>query len=817
MKISLNWIRDYIPLPEDIEIPRLMHDLTMSTVEVEGASAVADKFGNIVVGKVEEILTHPDADKLCVCRVDTGEGERKEIVCGGSNLREGMKVAVAKPGALVRWHGEGDLVEIKNAKVRGVASYGMICSSSEIGLGELMPAPERVILDVSAFAAEPGTPLHQALGIDDVILEIDNKSLTNRPDLWGHYGIARELSAIYSLPLAPLPRFELPDAGDGVRAEVLDASRCYRCTATKIENVSSKAASFEMQARLWLVGQRPLGAIVDITNYVMLAVGQPTHAYDRDNIAGDVIVVRQAKEGEKLLLLNGKNLSLQTDDLVIADEGKAVGLAGIMGGSTDSILRTTKDVILEIASFNPLSTRKTAQRYELRTEASTRYEKGIDPQRADDALNLALHLFKKEFSEMRVTAHADTYPVPLVPSPVTVSLDWLARRMGKRIEDADICALLERLGFAVGLEGGELRATPPSWRSTGDVSLPDDIMEEIARLYGYENFEERPITTSFTHAINQRERDLERRIREYLSFRCGMQEIFTYPWIKDEYLAAIGADKGEMLRLATPPAPDEACVRSTLLPNLVKAVSENLRFFDEFRIYELTQVFLDRNYTAPYDGREKLPERKRYLAGAFAGAADTPGVLFRQAKGVIEQMPRFAHMEELSFRQDAKSPWADDTIWLDICAGETRIGQLALLSKKSALAAGIKQARVVLFELDVECLRPLPSRTNTYRPIPEYPQVEFDISMLFDEAVKWREIEAIVRGKSGADSLVRDAAFVDEYRGKQVAPGKKSITLRVLFGSDKKTLTSEEIEDAAGSIAKRLRKQLGGEIRGSLG
>ncbi len=817
MKLSLNWIKDYVPVPENIEISRLMHDLTMSTVEVEGADVIADKFENIVVGRVEEILPHPDADKLCTCRVDTGEGEIKEIVCGGTNLAPGMKVAVAKPGAMVRWHGEGDLVEIKNAKVRGVASYGMICASSEIGLGELLPAPEKVIVDMSGFDAEPGTCLAVALGIDDVVLEIDNKSLTNRPDLWGHYGIARELSAIYDLPLAPLPQFALPETDGGLRVEVLDAGRCPRCTATRIEGVSAKPASFEMQARLWLVGQRPIGAIVDITNYVMLAVGQPTHAYDKNNIAGEQISVRRAKTGEKLLLLSGKDLTLETEDLVISDAEKAVGLAGIMGGSIDSILSTTKDVILEIANFNPLGTRKTAQRYELRTEASVRYEKGIDPQRIDAALALTLHLFAQEFPGMRATGHVDCHPAQLEPAQVKVSLDWLARRTGKRLENAAIRTLLERLGFAVEIEGDELRVTAPTWRSTGDISLPDDIMEEIARLYGYENYEASPITTTFEHAVNQRDRDLERRIREYLSFRCGMQEVFTYPWMKDEFIDAVGADRGEMLKLATPPAPDEACVRSTLLPNLTEAVSKNLRFFNAFKIYELTQVFFDRDYSAPYDAREKLPERRRHLAGAFAGKADATGDLFREAKGTLEYMSRFTHMEGLSFKQIAKRPWADDTVWLDVCRGGEPIGQLALLSKKSALAAGIKQAAVVLFELDVECLTSLASRTNVYTPMPEYPQVEFDISMLFDEAVRWSEIESTVRGKGGPDSLVRGVSFVDEYRGKQVAAGKKSITLRVLLGSDKKTLTSEEIESAAGTIAKRLGKQLGGEIRGSLG
>lgn len=816
MKISLNWIKDYVKLPDDLEIPRLMHDLTMSTVEVEGAQIMADTFRNIVVGKIMELLPHPNADKLTICRTDTGEGEIKEIVCGGINLSEGMKVAVAKPGAMVRWHGEGDLVEIKNAKLRGVASYGMICASSEIGLFDLFPFEEpATIVDLSAFDAEPGTCVASAIGIDDVILEIDNKSLTNRPDLWGHYGIARELSAMYDIPLAGLPEAILTTEAGGLRIDIEDPSRCARYAAVKIEDVSTRPASFEIQSRIWRVGMRPINALVDITNYVMLAVGQPTHAFDFHNIEGG-ITVRRAEDGEKLLLLNGKELTLNHEDLVIADDKEAVALAGIMGGSKDSILAGTSSVILEIANFDPMGTRKTAQRNDLRTEASIRYEKGIDPQRVDQAIRLATNMFRSEFPNMRITGFVDNYPEKLESAKVTVSLDWLAKRMGKRLENNAIQTMLEHLGFAVTIEGDSLQVVAPSWRSTGDISLPDDIMEEIARLYGYENFEQAPITTTFEHAVNQRDKELARRIREYLSFRGGMQEVFTYPWVKDEYIDALSLDREGMLEISTPPAPDEKYIRASLLPNLVHAVGENLRFTDSFAIYEASQVFFDRDYTSPYDTREKLPLQRNHVGGAVADKQESTAELFRKAKGILEHMPRYTHMKPFSFSQREKPAWADDTVWLNICADERSIGALALLSKKSALEAGIKQASVMLFEMDIDALEPFASRTNQYAHLPEYPQVEFDISMIFDESVKWQEIENTVLGKRSSDDLVKGISFIDEYRGKQVTAGKKSITLRILFGSDKKTLTSEEIEKAAAIITKRLSKQLNGEIRGSL-
>ncbi|MDR3321948.1 MAG: phenylalanine--tRNA ligase subunit beta [Synergistaceae bacterium] len=815
MKISLNWLKDYINIPEDLEISKLAYDLTMSTVEVEGAEATSERFTNIVVGRIEQVLPHPNADKLRVCRTDVG-GEVREIVCGGINLIDGMKVAVAKPGAIVRWHGEGEPVEIKNAKLRGVESYGMICASSEIGLFDLFPFEENAtIMDLSGFDATAGTPLEKALGIDDVVLGIDNKSLTNRPDLWGHYGMAREISALYGIPLKPLPHLELPGTDGGLRIAIADPERCARYMGLRIENVSAKPASFGIRSRIWLVGMRPINALVDITNYVMLAVGQPTHAFDSGNIEGG-ITVRRASDGEKLLLLNGRELSLTPEDLVIADDAEAVALAGVMGGGKDSILDGTTDVILEIANFTPLGVRKTATRFDVRTEASVRYEKGVDPQRADQAAALGLALFRSEFPDAMITGAVDNYPRPLERARVTASLGWLARRMGKRIPDATVRAMLERLGFDVEIDGDTLNALAPSWRSTGDISLPDDIMEEIARLHGYENFDPTPITSAFERSINQRTHELERRVREYLSFRCGMREIFTYPWMKDEFIAAAAASTDGMLRIAAPPAPDESYIRSTLLPNLIRAVSENTRFFDGFAIYELAQVFSNEAYGSPYDEREKLPAQRRNLAGAVVGDQTKTTELFRRAKGILEDMSRWTHMEELAIRQcegSEKPAWADDVIWLDVARGGERIGSLALLSRKSALAAGIKQASVMLFELDVDSLEPLASRTNLFKHLPEYPQVEYDISMIFDEKIRWLEVEGAVLGKKGPGGLVRSVSFIDEYRGKQIPEGKKSITLRLVIGSDEKTLTSDEIEKSAGVVTKRLAKQLGGELR----
>ena len=811
MKVSLNWIRDYVQLPADADLKKLAYDLTMSTVEVEDTIELAKQFDHMVVGVINTIEQHPNADKLRVCMTDIG-GRVESIVCGGSNLREGMKVAVALPGSVCRWHGEGEPVEIKKSKLRGVDSYGMICGAVEIGLADLFPTKEEAhILDLSDFDAPAGTPLADALDLNDIILEIDNKSMTNRPDLWGHYGIAREIAALYDLPMKEFPHFDRNvENTSGFHVTVEDAERCPRMTGTQIENVCVKPAPYWMQVRIWKTGMRPINALVDITNYVMLATGQPSHAYDSDHIAGHIIV-RRAKAGETLTLLNGRELPLSTDDLTIADDAGIVGLAGVMGGAKDSILPTTSKVILEIANFQAAGIRRTALRYDNRTEASARYEKAIDPERCDQALDLSMQLFSDLYPEMKVTGLVDEYPQHLKQAEIDVPLSWLERRLGKRLPPEEIRHKMELLGYGISFDGDNMHVVVPTWRSTGDVSIQADIMEEVARMYGYENFEAEPITTTFDGAINQLDKDLERRIKEYLAIRCGMQEIFTYPWMEESYVNAVLQSTEGILSLSTPPSPAERFVRSSLLPNLCKAVVKNERYFDEFSIFETAQVFRDENYTSPYDPREKLPSQRKNVAGAFVTTDKDITALFRKAKGVVEMMARYVHMEALTFRQTEKPVWADNVVWLNICRGEEKVGDLALLSKKVSMACGIKNLNVMLFQLDQDSLVPLKSRTNTFTHMAEYPMTDYDISLLLDGSVQWKDVLQTIGGIKS--ELLHGASFVDEYRGKQVPAGKKSLTLRLSIGSKEKTLTSSEIEEVASNVLNKIAKRFGAELR----
>ena len=812
MKLSLSWIKDYVKIPDDMDLKKLAYDLTMSTVEVEDVEYLARRFDNMVVGVIEKIEPHPNADKLRVCKVDIGGGDVKTIVCGGINLSEGMRVAVSCPGAIVRWHGEGEPVEIKNSKLRGVESYGMICASDEIGLGDLFPASQEAeILDLSAFDVPAGTPLAEALDMDDVLLEIDNKSMTNRPDLWGHYGIARELAALYDLPLVEFKPYE-PETGNEFKVEIQSPERCARFIGVEMSGVGIQESPYQMRNRIWKAGMRPINALVDITNYVMLATGNPTHAYDADNIT-DHIVVRQANEGEKLILLNDEELNLCPDDLVITDSEGPVGLAGVMGGAKDSILPDTKRVILEVANFEATGIRRTTQRYDFRTEASSRYEKAVDPERCVQAVSLAMKYFHEFYPELKVTGYCDQYVKKLKRAEIDVSLTWLAKRLGKNLTNEEIRNKLELLGFDVAIDGDNMHVTAPTWRSTGDISIKDDVMEEVARMYGYDNFGATSFTTTFEGAINQRDQDLIRNIKEYLAIRCGMQEVYTYPWMNDVFVNAVLQDTTGVLRLSMPPAPDLSCIRSSLLPNLCEAVVKNERYFNDFSIFEEAQVFFDRNYTSPYDETESLPEQRRHIGGAFASSVKDITELFREAKGVLEYMPRYTHMGAFTFRKEEKPVWADNVVWLNLFLGEEKIGDMGLVAKKVSMECGIKNLSVMLFEMDATKLKPLKSRTNKFTHLAEYPETDYDISMLFDSDAAWEDIYDAIMGQKKASALLKEAAFVDEYRGKQIPDGKKSVTIRLTIGSGEKTLTSQEIESAANQVMKKLGKKMGAELR----
>lgn len=804
MKVSLNWIKKYVDLPKDITNEQIMKDLTIRTVEVEDMVNTGDKFKDIVVGKIIEVNPHPNADLLKICLVDIGENEYKQIVCGGENLYPNELVVISKPGAMVYWHGEGDLVEIKETKMRGVPSYGMICGAIEVYLSELFPPKnEKEIVDLTGLDVKPGENISDALNLGDTILEIDNKSLSNRPDLWGHYGIARELSVIYNVPLKEL-EINKPDGLPEYKVSIEEKDKCKRYAAVKIEGVNTKESPSWMKTLITNAGMRPINAIVDITNYVMMAVGQPTHAFDSTHVEGEKIVVRNARENEKLLLLDNNELDLTTDDLVICDESSPLALAGIRGGKEDSILPETTSVVLEVANFSAAAIRKTGKRFTEKTDASIRYEKGIDTQRVDLGISLALELFKEIFPQSKIVAFKDEYLEATPNNVIDVTKKFLDDRLGKVISNEEITRILTGLGYEVSFDNDTYHVVVPTFRSTGDVTLKDDVMGDIARLLGYDSFEKKPLTINFEHAVLQNDVLLERRLKEYLSYRCGFNEIITYPWIDEKYIDAAGFDKSKMVMLATPPSPEQAYLRASLVPGLLEAISKNLRYFDEFRIYEMTEVFEKGEYHESSED-ETLPIHKNYLSGAIV-KKDAKSA-FYEIKGVIESMSSYVHMESLSFRPCESSGYLDKNAKLDIYLGDTLVGSLGLLSVRTMADSKIKRTNVGIFEINVSEFIPYPSRTNEFKHLPEIPLVEKDLSILVDEDVTWEKISKMIRNK------VSEYSFVEEYRGEQVPTGKKSVTFKVKLGDGKSTLTSDDINHKLEEITITLNRTCGATIR----
>ena len=805
MKVSLNLIREYVDLPQNLTDEQIAYDMTLRTVEVEKVENTALKFHDIVVGKILEVKKHPNADKLRICMVDVGEAEPIQIVCGGSNLYEGEYVVVSKPGAEVVWHGEGEPVKVSKTKMRGEISCGMICASSEVYLSDFFQKEgETEIIDLKGFDCKPGDNVANLFGMNDTVLEIDNKSLSNRPDLWGHYGIARELSAIYDVPLKEPPKYELDKNLPEYNVQIKDTEKCNRYVAVEIDGIYEKQSPIWMQSLLSKTGQRPINAIVDITNYVMMAVGEPLHAFDKTHVSGEKIIVRNAKENEELLLLDNNSIKLTTDDLVICDESDAMALAGIRGGKKDSILPDTKGIVLEIANFSADTIRKTGKRFAEKTESSMRYEKGMDTQRVDDGLNLALELIKKIFPESKIIKYTDVYPNKTKNNKIKISEKFLDTRLGKKIPKEKIEQILTSLGYKISYNNGEYEVIVPTWRSTGDVTIKDDVMGDIARILSFNSFEAKPITITFEHSIRQNDVLLERRIKEYLAERCGFYEIYTYPWIEEKYIQVAGVDMNKSLKLATPPAPDLAYLRSSLIPGMIEAISKNLRYYDEFRLFDYEEVYEKGDYR-PSSEDEILPIQKNYLTGSIVGK--NAKEIFFEAKGVIENMSRYCHMEDIKLEKIEKPYWADINAYLNITKDNEIIGTFGLLSVKAMSDSKIKRTNVALFEINADKFVPYASRTNKYERLPELPLVEKDLSILVNEEVTWKEIEESIKSK------VKEVEFVDEYRGNQIPEGKKSITLKVKVLNEGTTMTSEQINEKMNSILKILDKKCGAKLR----
>lgn len=805
MRVSLNLIKKYVDLPKNLPSKQIADDLTLRTVEVESVENTSEKYNNIVVGKILEVHNHPNADLLKICITDIGENKPVQIVCGGSNLYEGEYVVVSKPGAKVVWHGEGEPVLIKETKMRGEASYGMICGATEVYLDDFFPPKdEHEIVDLKGIECYPGQNISELVCMEDTVLEIDNKSLTNRPDLWGHYGVARELSAIYNIPLKELPKFQIDANLPKYNIEIKDPAKCNRYVGIEIENIYEKESPIWMKALLVNTGMRPINAIVDITNYVMIAVGQPLHAFDRTHVVGEKIIARNANKDEKLLLLDNNTIDLTEDDLVICDENDAMALAGIRGGKKDSILPETTGIVLEIANFTAETIRKTGKRFAEKTDASIRYEKHIDTERVDQGIALSLELIKEQFPESNIVAYGDNYPTKTERTKIELPQEFLDIRLGKVLSRETVEGVLKLLGYDVSYNKGIYNVIAPVWRSTGDVSLKDDVMGDIARILGYQSFEATPLSIKLERAIHQNNVLLERRLREYMAYRCGLNEIITYPWIDEKYIKASRIDLTKCVRLATPPSPEQAYLRSSLIPGMLEAINKNLRYYDSFKMFEMTQVFEKGEYH-PSSEDETLPIHKNYLTGCIVGKNAKQN--FYEVKGIIETMSEYCHMYKLTFVHVEKPTWADINAYLNIMCNDVIVGSIGLVSVATMNDSKIKHTNVAMFEINVDKLIPYSSRTNTFEKLPQLPLVEKDLSILVDKDITWEQITQVIENK------VKKLEFIEEYNGSQILNDKKSITFRVKIGNDENTMTTDEINSKIENILKNLNKNCGALLR----
>lgn len=806
MLVSLKWIKQYTDLPEELSMQQLAYDLTMRTVEVEGWEDPADNFKGVIIGEIKEVSAHPDADKLRVCQVDVGKDRNLQIVCGGTNLYPGELVVVSAPGAMVRWHGEGEPVEIKSSKLRGVLSEGMICASNELDLSTLFPAEsEDIIMDLTHFSgAAVGLELGEVLDYHDMIIDIDNKSLTNRPDLWGHYGMARELAAIYGTELKALPVFDKPEGLPGYKIEVEDPEACPRFTATVWHGLSAKESPYELRKLLHQLGHSSHGLIVDLSNYVMLATGQPNHTYDLAKL-GEKIEVRNAREGEKIELLDEIDLSLTSQDLVISSHDQAIGLAGIKGGKDDSISDSSSDIVLEIANFNPQRVRKTARTYDVHTDASARFEKGLDQARVDQALGYFQTLIYRYFPEAKLVAMGDTNPQPPEKLLISCSTRHLEQKLGRELNFAEAGALLEPLGFELQhLADGTFLVSVPSWRASGDVEGEADIVEELARMIGYENFNFLPVHTQLTKAVEFTAADFDRQIREFLAYQCGLREVYVYPWVDISYQEVCGLPNAESVALADPPSPEEKFLNVSLVPALLQVAKQNEGYSKQFGIFNSGLVY-KKQEPLPTD-KEGLPKQERLVAGLLFG--QDPVALFREAKGILEWMLADLNLESIRFEQAEKPAWSDPQVWLNLKNNQGEIiGQLGLLSAYARQKLAFKRGHMAIFEVGLQGLtKRLPDSQN-YEAIPQFPVVDLDFTVLCPEKVSWAEIERYLAKK------VYRLEFVGEWRDQQLPEGYKSLTFRVYLNKADGTLDAEEIEAKRKSILNTLEHTLNVMIR----
>lgn len=804
MLLSLNWLKDFIKIPKGITPEDLALRLTMHTVEVEGWSDQSTSFSGVVVGKVLTVDKHPNADRLRVTTVDIKK-ETLTIVCGAPNVAVGQLVPVATIGTALP-----NGLEIKESEIRGEKSYGMICAEDELGLGNSHEGI--MVLDKKA---KIGEPFSNYLNLDDIILEIDNKSLSNRSDLWGHYGMAREISTFYDEELKDYNEFLKPEivvGTDKLEVKVEDKKLCPRYMALAVKGIKVTESPRWLKDRLIAIGLRPINNIVDVTNYVMFETGQPLHAFSRDQV--NKIIVRLAKKGEHIETLDGKERELSEDVLVIANSDGPIAVAGVMGGQNSGVSDDTTEIVIEAANFDAVSIRKTSGKLGIRTDASMRYEKSLDPNLTEVGLRRAFALLKTICKTAEASSEIiDFSNFAVNQGPVVLSTTWINDKIGQEIPEAKIINILERLGFGVEKIDNDLSITIPTWRAAKDVSIREDILEEIIRIHGYDNIITSAPLVSLDPPEILSERALERKIKNILSGNLNLNETYNYSFVGDSSLKKLGMDFNNYLKLANPISDQATHLRQNLLVGLLGNVRINQFNFEEIRLFELGRVYLDTPgvFDKAGDDKERLPYQGKRIAFVLAGKNDS---YFDEAKGIMEVLIKelFNSAWETEFvLVDDFPTYCDSKKSVRVRVNNYDLGLISVIKKEIASGFGLKMETVVA-EINLMELLALFSicPQNKYQAVPRYPAISRDLAFVVDSGIMYNDLRREIKL---FDSLITEVELFDCYQGNNLGDNKKSLAFHVIYQSLERTLRAEEVDEIQNNLISRLEEKFGAQIR----
>lgn len=803
MLVSMKWLREFVDV--DVPVEELVERLDMTGTVVEGVRTVGDALAGIVVGRVLEKEAHPEADRLWVTRVDVGAEEPLQIVCGAQNFEAGDKVPVALVGAVLP---SGAV--IKRAKLRGVASEGMNCSAAELGVG----ADESGLL-ILPEDAPVGIPFSEYRGVADTVLELE--VTPNRPDCLSMVGVGREVGAVLDVP-SRRPEPDVVEAGSRIHERVSvridDEELCPRYTARLITGVTIGPSPEWLAERVTAAGARPINNVVDVTNYVMFEMGQPLHAFDADTLAVEdgrsSIIVRRATAGERLVTLDGQERLLDAETLVIADPSGAVALAGVMGGEETEVAESTVNVLLEAAAFKPESIGRTSRALGLISEASLRFERGVDPNGCVEAADRAAALLADIAGGEVVGGVVDVYPLPPEPRTLQLRVSRVNAVLGTDIDAGTVGAVLRRLDVAVEGDGDVLAVSVPSFRP--DLEREIDLVEEVVRVWGMERVPATlPGGRERVGALSAEQRwraRIERTMRA-----AGLNETMTYSFIDpadiDRFGWRLGPDE-TLVELLNPMSLEQSVMRFSLAPGLVRSVSYNQRRgVADVHLYELGNVFV----TA--EGR-KLPKERGMLAGALAGSWARPGwndpappLDFFDGKGVLGSL-----MEELGI--DRWSTRAAERAWLqpgrsaDVVVGGDVVGWLGEVHPR-VLSAFEAVGPVTLFEVALKPLMRAAVAVKAYTDVPRYPAVMLDIALVVPSEESSARVERAIRSAGG--KLLESVRLFDVYTGEGVPEGKKSLAYSLSYRASDRTLTDDEVAAVHDKLVRKVAAAVGGELR----